>query len=110
MKYNTPLRSDEGILRVAVDPAVYTKEAILATAYSLTRDWYVTIDATADRATMVSFAPEIPTQTCDTVVHDFLNQLIDQQLRLQLRHETAELHRLIVSEAFAPLDSKEDET
>jgi His-Xaa-Ser system protein HxsD len=33
-----------------------------------------------------------------------MNELIDQQLRVRLRRETADIQRMIIAEAFAPLE------
>ena len=51
---------------------------------------------------MVISPKELQTDV-ESLVPEFLNELIDQELRVRVQRETAEIHRLIVSEAFAPL-------
>jgi His-Xaa-Ser system protein HxsD len=109
MEYNTIIPNEDGTLKVLVDPSLYSPEAILATADVFTGAWYVKIDVVGDRGTTITFTPKTPPLMSQNVVNEFLNELIDQQLRLRLRQETADLHRLIVSEAFAPLDSSKEE-
>jgi His-Xaa-Ser system protein HxsD len=108
MDYNACVHMDDGSTELAVDATLYCPDAVLQTAYLFTGECYVTIAAADQRSILIRFAPKKPSVEMESLVREFLNELIDQQLRTRIRSETADIQRAIVSEAFAPLDTKED--
>ena len=98
-------------LKVRLSKEFYEKEAVFAAAYALSGvcrnridpgppGWvYVTLD-------LLDASPDTDLKE---VEHRFLNELIDQQLRLDLERRYGALRRLIVRQAFAPLENLESE-
>ena len=41
----------------------------------------------------------------ELIIKDFLNELIDQQLRVQINNDTKDIKEKIIAEAFAPLEN-----
>lgn len=107
MIYNKPVHKEDGSTEVVVDPAFFCPEAVLNTAYLFTGECYIRLLATTEQGIVVAFTPKRPDVTIELVVHQFLNDLIDQQLRVRIGRDTVDIQRAIVSEAFAPLDTKE---
>lgn len=107
MIYNKPLLKEDGSTEVVVDPVFFGSEAVLNTAYLFTGECYIRLLATSEQGIVIAFTPKRPDVTIGVLVQQYLNELIDQQLRVQIRHDTSEIQRVIVIEAFAPLDTKE---
>jgi His-Xaa-Ser system protein HxsD len=89
---------------LTVDLSLYCREAILETAYLFTGKYHVNVTTTDEKTATVRFVPKIPGLRQGDVAQDFMNELIDQQLRVRLRRETADIQRMIIAEAFAPLE------
>jgi His-Xaa-Ser system protein HxsD len=106
MIYNKPVIKEDGSTEVVVDPTFFGPEAVLNTAYLFTGECYIRLIATSEQGIVIAFTPKRPDVTIEVLVQQFLNELIDQQLRIQIRHDTAEIQRIIVSEAFAPLGTE----
>jgi len=107
MGFNTAVRRDDGCFIFEVDTSFFCKEAILKTAYQFTDQCHFEVDTVGEGVARVAISPKEPGTDVERIVHEFLNELIDQELRVRVQRETAEIHRLIVSEAFAPLEAKE---
>ncbi len=107
MGFNTAVRREDGRVILEVDTSFFCKEAILKTSYLFTEQCYFEIESVGEGAVRVAISPKQPGIDVQRIVPEFLNELIDQELRVRVQSETAEIHRLIVSEAFAPLEAKE---
>jgi His-Xaa-Ser system protein HxsD len=105
------VQQEPGRVTIRLSKEIYEKEAVLAAAYALSgfcRDriepgpegWVtVTLELLEDRQG----------QDLRQVESRFLNELVDQQLRLELERRYGELRRLIVQHAFAPLSNLPEE-
>jgi His-Xaa-Ser system protein HxsD len=81
---------------------VYSVDAILKTAYKFTDRLYIYIGPLAPEGPRtVALVPKFPSQAMSPIVGEFLNELIDQQLRIGLEHEFGSVRTLIMAEAFA---------
>lgn len=92
---------------VLILKALYTKEAILATAYKFTNRCSVEIIDHDDKhymAKLISLDNCSPEKIA-SIIPEFLNELIDQELRVDLSHRTGELRKIIVDHAFSPFKS-----
>jgi len=107
MGFNTAVRREDGCVILEVDTSFFCKDAILKTSYQFTEQCYFKVETVGEGAARVAISPKEPGTDVERIVPEFLNQLIDQELRVRVQQETAEIHRLIVSEAFAPLEVKE---
>src|SRR4030042_2281321 len=98
-------------LKVRLSKEIYEKEAVFAAAYALSGVCRNRIEAGPPGWVTVTL--ELVDSAADTdlkeVEHRFLNELIDQQLRLDLERRYGALRRLIVRQAFAPLENLEIE-
>jgi His-Xaa-Ser system protein HxsD len=108
MSFNTAVRREDGNVGVEVDTNFFCEEAILKAAYQFTRLCHVKLATVGEGAAQVVISPKDPQTDLDRLVPEFLNELIDQQLRVKVQRETADIQRLIVAEAFAPIEAEGD--
>lgn len=100
-----------GQVRVTLSKAIYEKEAVFAAAYALT-DWCQNrIEPGPEGTVMVTLKllPEQQHREVQEVESRFMNELIDQQLRLELERRYGALRELIVRHAFSPIENLEAE-
>lgn len=96
----------DGSVIIELDINFYSREAILETSYYFLDKCYVNLKSYGDGIAKVIFSPK-DTEGSDLslIVKDFSNKLIDQQLRFKINQETKDIKKLIVKEAFAPLEN-----
>ena len=100
--------SDETI-NLSLDVGLYSRDAILNTAYLFTNKCHVDLRSYGDKTAEVIFTQKPNSELeLDTIAKDFLNELIEQQLRVNIDKETKAIKELIVKEAFAPLDTMKE--
>lgn len=96
-------------MKIDLDVHLYSRDAILNTAYLFTSKCYVDLRSYGDKTAEVVFTQKPNSELeLDAIVKDFLNELIDQQLRVNIDQETKAIKELIIKEAFAPLDTIEE--
>jgi His-Xaa-Ser system protein HxsD len=98
------VKRKSGSLEVILSKAIYEKEAVLAAIYALSglcRDRLEPAQAGYVKVTLEFLEPDTDAVM---VENRFMNELIDQQLRLELERRYGAIRRLIVQQAFAPLD------
>jgi His-Xaa-Ser system protein HxsD len=91
---------------VILSKALYEKEAVFAATYALSglcRNRVEPAQAGYVRVTLEFLDPGPETDRAQIETR-FMNELIDQQLRLDLEKRYGAIRRLIVQQAFAPLD------
>jgi His-Xaa-Ser system protein HxsD len=96
-----------GGLEVILSKAIYEKEAVFAAAYALSglcRNRIEPVQAGYVKVTL-EFLDSCQDTARLEVENKFMKELIDQQLRLDLEKRYGPIRRLIVQQAFAPLDS-----
>jgi His-Xaa-Ser system protein HxsD len=93
-------------LEVTLSKEIYEKEAVFAAAYALSGVCRNRVEP--GQAGYVKVTLELLDSSPDTdmrqIENKFMNELIDQQLRFDLEKRYGSLRRLIVKQAFAPLD------
>jgi His-Xaa-Ser system protein HxsD len=96
-----------GGFEVIISKALYEKEAVFAATYALSGLCRNTVEPAQAGYVKVTLEFLDPVQDRDRVEieNKFLNELIDQQLRLDLENRYGAIRRLIVQQAFAPLDN-----
>lgn len=98
-------RFDDGALRLSLDLDVYALAAVRRSCYWLTDHSYVFLAKTAPNTLEVWLvAKPGRSKNTDELAWTFLNDLIDQQLRIDIGGETAAIRELIVAQAFADVD------
>jgi len=85
---------------------VYDKEAILAAAYLLTGKYVVDISNNESDYHVNLANPD--GRVDPLVVKSFVNNCLDEQLRIVLERRTGKIRELIVKHAFKPLDLKNE--
>jgi His-Xaa-Ser system protein HxsD len=103
---DTKVKRKPGGFEVILSKALYEKEAVFAASYALSGLCRNRVEPA--QAGYVKVTLEFLDSGQDTdrvaVENRFMNELIDQQLRLDLEKRYGALRRLIVQQAFAPLD------
>lgn len=102
---DTKVKRKPAGLEVTLSKEIYEKEAVFAAAYALSGLCRNRIEP--GQAGYVKVTLELLDDGTDLkeVETRFMNELIDQQLRLDLEKRYGALRRLIVQQAFAPLDN-----
>jgi His-Xaa-Ser system protein HxsD len=93
---------DNDKFQVIVDMSLYTKESLVATCYKFTDRFYVHQQA-MDNNVEVIFESKDGNAVTDTIVKQFCNELIDQQVRYNTNLQFGHIRDLIVEEAFKPV-------
>ena len=94
---------DNDKFQVDVDMSLYAKESLLAACYKFTDRFYVHQHSMGDKVEVVFESKESNAVT-DTIVKQFCNELIDQQVRYNTNQQFGHIRDLIVEEAFKPVN------
>jgi His-Xaa-Ser system protein HxsD len=86
---------------VLVDEAIYSRQCILNACYWFSDRYDFSLARTDAGSVEVRIRSKPGRTLPDSVARDFENALIDHQLRLDIRRETAPIRALIVAKAFA---------
>lgn len=108
---DTEVCREPGRLVIRLSKEIYEKEAVLAAAYALSGICRDRIEPGPEGFVTVTLELLETHQDQDLkqVETRFLNELVDQQLRLELERRYGDLRRLIVQHAFAPLGNLAEE-
>jgi His-Xaa-Ser system protein HxsD len=92
-------------VQVEVDGGLYELEAIMQAANRFTDRWFVRIEQISETVTGVFFKPKDDNeQEAEKMADLFLNELIDQQVRLFVQRECGQIRDQIVKKAFSPVE------
>lgn len=91
-------------MKIRVNNAIYSREAITATLYELSGGFYVSQETAEDTPTftVIAITPkegELP----NNIEKELLNKLNDYQLRCDLENRFGYIRNQIVEEAFKPI-------
>ena len=92
-------------IKLDISTEYYSRDAILEAMYRFTDRCYIDLSPKGEKAVEVHFIAKQSGTNLDTITKDFLNELIDQQLRYQIRCETRPIRERIIREAFTPLEN-----
>lgn len=94
---------DDGTIVLTVDTRLYSREAVIATAYRFTGDCAISTDVTPGEQVQVCLRPHASRETADlcSIAESFFNALIDEQVRFDIEKQTGRLREIIVAHAFA---------
>lgn len=93
---------DNDTFQVVVDMSLYAKESLIAACYKFTDRFYVH-QHSMDNNVEVVFESKDGNAVTDTIVKQFCNELIDQQVRYNTNQQFGHIRDLIVEEAFRPV-------
>lgn len=94
---------DNDKFQVVVDLSLYVKEALVAACYKFTDRFYVHQQMMGGNVEVIFETKDGNTVT-ETVVKQFCNELIDQQVRYNTNQQFGHIRDLIVEEAFKPVN------
>ena len=97
-------RTDDAHHAVPIDLSVYSAQAVIRAAYKLTDRAFVYLrrdDDAPDSKLWVFLFGRSATADVKPFVLELMNELVDQQLRVQLDAEFRDVRTLIVAQAFA---------
>lgn len=103
------IRFSDGALQLALSSEIYSVDATLRTCYWLTDRCYVHLSKASDGQLIATLIAKSG-QEADTnaAAWQFLNELLDNQLRVSLQRETANIREMIVAQAFSDVDLTDD--
>lgn len=107
---------DFGVVRIQLDETIYGRDAVLRTCYWFTDRAYLFVSRPHIGTLEVQLkakaqVPSLANPTPVVVEHlagDFLNQLLDNQLRQDIEEKTGRIRELLVAKAFAEAGVLED--
>lgn len=102
----------ENVASVNFSKTIYEKEALISASYGFTEKYGVNIlENDADFVTI--FIHKSPnTFDASAMKEDlllFMNEVLDEQLRLHLNSKTSRLREIIVQHAFSPIENLREE-
>jgi His-Xaa-Ser system protein HxsD len=103
------VRFEDGALRLTLSMEIYSVGAILRSCYWLTDRCYVHLFPAGNghvEATLLAKNGE--GSGTSTIAWEFLNSLVDNQLRVSIQQETAAVREMIVAQAFSDVDVIDD--
>ncbi len=103
----------DSVLSVDLNENVYSRDAVLRTAYWFTDRCYLYITRPGDHLFRVQFKSKAPksdldVETLEGIAGEFLNSLLDHQIRQDIESETGRVRELLVAKAFAEAGVFED--
>ena len=102
-------RFEDGALHISLSLDVYGLQAIFRSCYWLTDRCFVYLAPPKEGLIEVTLiSKKVDSTQTDQLAWDFLNDLIDQRLRVDINAETREIREMIVAQAFADIDVIDD--
>lgn len=97
---------DSDHANIIIDSSLYDMEAINAASYAFTSNYYILVTRKGDTSVNVIFELKNKAFRRDISedIKEFVNTVIDHQIRLQLDRANGKIRDLIVAHAFSPLD------
>lgn len=104
-------KTEDGKIFVRLAKEFYEQQAVFAAAHKLTDRFSVMIEPVDDYTVGVYLEPKraanFDEDEIETIVFEFCNDLLDEQVRLDLDKRFGALRDLIVKQAFSPLTATE---
>lgn len=94
--------SENGKIVLKVDKSLYSQQAILTATYKFTDACYIHIMSIDSNSYKVCFTPKNSANKLTSIVNEFCNELIDQQIRHNLSQSNNSIKALIIRKAFFP--------
>ena len=103
----------DNVLSVDLNESLYSRDAVLRTAYWFTDRCYLYVTRPSPELFRVQFKPKASkpgtiVETLEETAGEFLNSLLDHQLRHDIEAQTGPIRELLVAKAFAEAGLLED--
>jgi His-Xaa-Ser system protein HxsD len=97
---------DSDHANIIIDTSLYELEAINAASYAFTSNYHILVTHKSGTSVTVIFELKNKASRRDVPedIKEFINTVIDHQVRLQLDRANGKIRDLIVAHAFSPLD------
>ena len=101
---------EDGTMLLVLSKEMYEKEAVLASAYKFTGRCTILIEPIEHSTVGVYFKPKNDESDIEIkkIAESFCDELLDQQLRLEVKRSYGNIRELIVQHAFSPLNNLKD--
>lgn len=95
---------DDNKLCLEINNIIYSKEALIASAYNFSDKAYIYLNEISDDKTAVYFiAKDNNYENLEKCALQLCNDLVDQQLRIDLEEKFGNLRDIIIKQAFSPI-------
>jgi His-Xaa-Ser system protein HxsD len=101
MKINNEFQLD-------VDKSIYSLQAIKNASYDYSDKAWIKIDTMSNSRILVSLIAKNENISKETFINEFLNHVLDHQVRLDVSKETRVICEMIVAQAFEPCDNLDE--
>lgn len=93
-------------LIIKVSSEIYSKEAVSSTCYKYLKDYFINqLNNEQEKCIEVTLESKNSAEISDIVGKQFMNNLIDQQVRENVNKEFSHIRDLIVEQAFKPVNN-----
>ena len=89
--------------QVVIDMSLYAKESLVAACYKFTDKFFIHQQTSGNNIDVV-FESKDGNAVSESIVKQFCNELIDQQVRYNTNLQFGHIRDLIVEEAFKPVN------
>jgi His-Xaa-Ser system protein HxsD len=98
------------VCRVELAVSLYEREAILAAAERLNESFYIKVEACGEKSHAVLIRCKDERNACDIEKRalEFVNDALEEQVRLDLMRRTGALREIIYRHAFLPLEEQKE--
>lgn len=96
-------QTENGIYKIILSKRMYEREAVFAAAYKFGKDFVTKIEPEEPDHVAIYIEDKERVSDSEAKVKDFLSELVDQQLRLDIANRTADIRKRIYDEAFRSL-------
>ena len=104
--YKIPLAEyGKGGFCIKIDPDIYSLDTITSTIYKYTNEFYIhqQTDSSSGLIVVIFETKNPQISISDTIVKQFCNDLVDQQIRFVTNQKFGHIRDMIVEEAFKPV-------
>ncbi len=93
--------TDKDTLCVSINSDIYTLDAIFKTCYWYTEKCYLYLGKSNNIVNVFFKSKKDQSLDLSCLAGEFLNELINQRIRVQVTNETGKVRELIIAQAFA---------
>ena len=100
----------EATFHLELSKAFYEREAVFAAAIKFSENFGISINPKDESNLTIIFISKnkIAKRELENWAKEFLNELLDQQVRLDLEKRFSKIREMIVKHAFAPIKNLDD--